>query len=105
MYKITAPRTELPSDEVVQALRDGLGPGYNVLPGMRQTRSPFSEPVLLGNATEALAITKGIPLLWVIIAAGLAVCGLFLRWTIRHDRDRVRTSGPESQPLQRRRPR
>jgi hypothetical protein len=29
----------------VQALRDWLGPGYNVLAGMRQTRAPFSEPV------------------------------------------------------------
>jgi hypothetical protein len=45
MYKITVPRSELATDEVVQALRDGLGPGYNVLPGMRQTRAPFSEPV------------------------------------------------------------
>ncbi|MGH9054436.1 MAG: hypothetical protein ACRDYY_01000 [Acidimicrobiales bacterium] len=31
--------------EVVNVLRDGVGPGYNVLPGMCQTRSPFSEPV------------------------------------------------------------
>jgi hypothetical protein len=45
MYKITVPRSDLRADEVVQALRDGLGPGYNVLAGMRQTRAPFSEPV------------------------------------------------------------
>ena len=45
MYTITVARSELAPDEVVQALRDGLGPGYNVLPGMRQTRAPFSEPV------------------------------------------------------------
>ncbi|MFZ1994960.1 MAG: hypothetical protein WAU75_12680 [Solirubrobacteraceae bacterium] len=35
---------------------------------------------------------------WVIIGAGLAVCGLFLRGTIRRDRERVRASSPESTP-------
>jgi len=45
MYTLTVARSELAIDEVVQALRDGLGPGYHVLPGMRQTRAPFSEPV------------------------------------------------------------
>jgi hypothetical protein len=35
---------------------------------------------------------------WVIIGAGLAVCGLFLRWTVRRERDRMRTSVPESTP-------
>jgi hypothetical protein len=44
MCTLTVPRSDLPTDEVVQALRDGLGLGYNVLPGMRQTRAPFSEP-------------------------------------------------------------
>lgn len=45
MFKITSARPDLATDEVVQALQDGLGPGYNVLAGMRQTRAPFSEPV------------------------------------------------------------
>ena len=45
MYTLTISRSDLRTDEVVQALRDGLGPGYNVLPGMRQNRAPFSEPV------------------------------------------------------------
>jgi hypothetical protein len=45
MYTLTIPRPALSTDEVVKALCDGLGPGYNVLPGMRQTRAPFSEPV------------------------------------------------------------
>lgn len=45
MYTITVPRPDLRTDEVVEVLRDGLGPGHNVLPGMRQTRAPFSEPV------------------------------------------------------------
>lgn len=45
MYSITVPRPDLRAEEVVEVLRDGLGSGYNVLPGMRQTRAPFSEPV------------------------------------------------------------
>ena len=45
MYTLTSPRSDLRTNEVVQALRDRLGPGYNVLPGMRQTRARFSEPV------------------------------------------------------------
>ncbi len=45
MSTITIPRPDLTTTEVVEALREGLGPGYNVLPGMRQTRAPFSEPV------------------------------------------------------------
>lgn len=45
MYTIAVPRPDLRTDEVVEVLRDGLGPGYNVLPGMRQTRAPFSDPV------------------------------------------------------------
>ena len=39
MYTITVPRPDLQPDEVVEVLRDGLGSGYNVLPGMRQTPS------------------------------------------------------------------
>jgi hypothetical protein len=45
MYTIAVPRPDLQTDEVVEVLRGGLGSGYNVLPGMRQTRAPFSEPV------------------------------------------------------------
>jgi hypothetical protein len=45
MFTVTVARSDLRTDEVVQALQEGLGPGYNVLPGMRQTRAPFSEPV------------------------------------------------------------
>ena len=45
MYTLRIARPDLPTDDVAQALRDGLGPEYNVLPGMRQTRAPFSEPV------------------------------------------------------------
>lgn len=45
MYEITIPRADVSSETVAQALRDGLGPNHNVLPGMRLIRSPFSEPV------------------------------------------------------------
>ncbi len=45
MYKLTIPQSNLGADEVVQTLRDGLGPTYNVLSGMRQTRAPFSDPM------------------------------------------------------------
>jgi len=45
MYTIAVPRSDVRADELVEVLRDGLGSGYNVLPGMRQTRAPFSEPV------------------------------------------------------------
>jgi hypothetical protein len=45
MYTIVVPRSDVRADELVEALRAGLGAGYNVLPGMRQTRAPFSEPV------------------------------------------------------------
>ena len=35
---------------------------------------------------------------WLIVAAGLTVCGLFLRRTVRRDRERVRASGPAPTP-------
>jgi hypothetical protein len=44
MYTITIPRPDVTAEEVAAALRDGLGPGYDVLPGMRQTASPFAPP-------------------------------------------------------------
>lgn len=44
MSKITVPRADLTTDEVVQALHHGLGQQYNVLPGMRLTLAPFGKP-------------------------------------------------------------
>jgi hypothetical protein len=44
MSKITVPRADLTTDEVVQALHQGLGQEYNVLPGMRLTLAPFGKP-------------------------------------------------------------
>jgi hypothetical protein len=41
MSTITVARANVTSREVSEALRDGLGPGYNVLPGMRMARHPF----------------------------------------------------------------
>lgn len=46
MSTITVPRADLSTDEVVQALRNGLGQKYNVLAGMRLTLAPFGKPEL-----------------------------------------------------------
>jgi hypothetical protein len=35
---------------------------------------------------------------WVIIGVGLAACALYLRWTVRRQRDRTRPPGPQSAP-------
>jgi hypothetical protein len=45
VYTITVPRADVGTDEVVEALREGLGPTYDVLPGRRLIRAPFSAPV------------------------------------------------------------
>jgi hypothetical protein len=44
MPTVTVPRANLTTDEVVTVLRDGLGPDYNVLPGMAMRRLPFLAP-------------------------------------------------------------
>jgi hypothetical protein len=44
MFTVTVPRTDLTTDEVATALRDGLGAGYNVLPGMGMGQLPFQGP-------------------------------------------------------------
>jgi hypothetical protein len=41
MATVTVPRADLTTAEVVTVLRDGLGPDYNVLPGMAMRRLPF----------------------------------------------------------------
>jgi hypothetical protein len=38
------------------------------------------------------------PASWVIVGVGLAVCGAYVRSTIRHHRDRIGTRAPESIP-------
>jgi hypothetical protein len=44
MLTVTVPRADLTTDEVVTALRNGLGAGYNVLPGMAIGQLPFQGP-------------------------------------------------------------
>jgi hypothetical protein len=41
MPTVTVPRSDLTSEEVVSALRDGLGDGYNVLPGKAMGRTMY----------------------------------------------------------------
>jgi hypothetical protein len=41
MPTVTVPRADLTTEEVVKVLRDGLGPDYNVLPGMAMARLPY----------------------------------------------------------------
>jgi hypothetical protein len=44
MPTVTVPRTDLSTEDVVTVLRDGLGAGYNVLPGMTMGQLPFQGP-------------------------------------------------------------
>jgi len=41
MPTVTVPRADLSTQEVVQVLKDGLGEGHNVLPGMAMGRTIF----------------------------------------------------------------
>jgi len=41
MPTVTVPRADLTTEEVVSALRDGLGDGYNVLPGKAMGRTVY----------------------------------------------------------------
>jgi hypothetical protein len=63
MSTITVARTNVTSEEVTEALRDGLGPGYNVRPGLRMVRNPFfpsfgkphpdsADVILVGNGSN-----------------------------------------------------
>jgi hypothetical protein len=44
MSTITVPKADLTTEEVVTVLRDGLGPRYNVLPGMAMGRTILQDP-------------------------------------------------------------
>lgn len=44
MDTITVPRTDVTTEEVVTALRDGLGDRYNVLPGMAIGQLAYQRP-------------------------------------------------------------
>jgi hypothetical protein len=44
MSTVTVPRVDLTAEEVSRVLRDGLGDGYNVLPGMVMSRPAWAGP-------------------------------------------------------------
>jgi hypothetical protein len=44
MSTVTVPRADLTTEEVATVLRDGLGAGYNVLPGMAMGRTALQGP-------------------------------------------------------------
>ncbi len=44
MPTVTVPRADLTTEEVVTVLRNGLGTGYNVLPGMAMGRTILQDP-------------------------------------------------------------
>jgi hypothetical protein len=44
MPTVTVPRADLTTEEVVKVLRDGLGAGYNVLPGKAIGRTALQAP-------------------------------------------------------------
>jgi hypothetical protein len=44
MPTVTVPRTDLSTEEMVTVLRDGLGAGYDALPGMTMGQLPFQGP-------------------------------------------------------------
>jgi hypothetical protein len=44
MPTVTVPRDDLTTEEVATVLRDGLGDGYNVLPGMAISQFAFQGP-------------------------------------------------------------
>ena len=57
MPTITIPRTDIASEQVSAALRNGLDDRYDVLPGMRITRIPTGSPHAAGP--DEIAVGKG----------------------------------------------
>jgi hypothetical protein len=61
MFSITVPRSDVTSDEVADALRQGLGPRYNVLPGtgvnwnpVGGTRPDHPDTIVVGTGSTRL---------------------------------------------------
>lgn len=61
MSTLTVNRSNLTGQELADLLRSLLGPGYNVLPGMRTSRKPLAKPqpatpdtVLVGRGSNRL---------------------------------------------------
>jgi hypothetical protein len=44
MFTVTIPRPDVTTEQVSQALRQGLGARYNVLPGMQVSLNPVGSP-------------------------------------------------------------
>lgn len=57
MPTVTIPRTDITSDQISAALRDGLDDRYDVLPGMRMTRIPVGSPRTAGP--DEIVVGKG----------------------------------------------
>jgi hypothetical protein len=56
MPTVTVPRADLTTDEVVAVLRNGLGDGYHVLPGMTMGQLPFQGPRKGGPNTIVVGV-------------------------------------------------
>ena len=56
MPTVTVPRADLTTEEVVSALRDGLGESYNVLPGKAIGRTMYGQPnqIVVGTGENRL---------------------------------------------------
>ncbi len=61
MSTLTINRSDLTGQELADLLRSRLGPGYNVLPGLRTSRKPLAKPrpatadtVLVGRGSNRL---------------------------------------------------
>jgi hypothetical protein len=61
VFTIVVPRDDVTPEEVAKALRDGLGPRYNVVPGLRMSRNPLGNPrpahletILVGTGSNRL---------------------------------------------------
>ncbi len=57
MFTITVPRTDVTSEQVGAALRDGLDDRYDVFPGRRMTRIPIGSPRAAGP--DEIVVGKG----------------------------------------------
>jgi hypothetical protein len=57
MPTVTIPRTDITSERISAALRDGLDDRYDVRPGMRMTRFPIGGPQPAGP--DEIVVGKG----------------------------------------------
>jgi hypothetical protein len=57
MFTVTVPRADVTSDEVAEALRNGLPSRYNVVPGERMSQHLFGHP--RPDLPDAILVGKG----------------------------------------------